>query len=85
MELICSVDCETIGILEDEDDDEHEDDSSNSEFRHRDSLARLHVLRLSEVLAHLHTMSRAPSGQHARIQLKAGHLDQAELRLCMAA
>ena len=25
-------DCETIGILEDEDDDEHEDDSSNSEF-----------------------------------------------------
>ena len=26
-------DCETIGILEDEDDDEHEDDSSNSVFR----------------------------------------------------
>ena len=26
-------DCETIGILEDEDDDEYEDDSSNLEFR----------------------------------------------------
>jgi hypothetical protein len=31
--LFCWSDCETIGILEDEDDDEHEDDSSNSEFR----------------------------------------------------
>ena len=28
--LFCWSDCETIGILEDEDDDEHEDDSSNS-------------------------------------------------------
>ena len=53
--------------------------------QYRDSVARLHVLRLSEVLAHLHTMSRASRRQHARIQLKAGHFDQAELRLRMAA
>ena len=31
-----TADCETIGILEDEDDDEHEDDSSISEFRLKD-------------------------------------------------
>jgi len=31
--LFCKSDCETTGILEDEDDDEHEDDSANSEFR----------------------------------------------------
>ena len=43
LQLICSAesDCETIGILEDEDDDEHEDDSSNSEF----TLKSIGVLR----------------------------------------
>ena len=40
---------------------------------------------LSEFLAHLHMINRALRRQHARIQLKAVHFGQAELRLRMAA
>jgi hypothetical protein len=47
--------------------------------------SRRSIVVASEFLAHLHTMSRASRRQQARIQLKAGHLDQAELRLRIAA